>query len=762
MMPHQRNPQFVGRLEFLTTLRQRLCDTKPKRFNHRIAIYGIGGVGKTQCAIEYIYRYKNEYDGIFWVSAVDQAVLLSGFLNIAIATECVKPAMELAPRVLAKRVLSWLNQQDKWLLVVDNLEDASVLNGYLPETAPRSHVLITTRNPNVADIPAEGARLDILQETEAIALLCVRAKLDLTDYPLERREAALIVAELGFLALAIDQAAAFIRVVLKDISKFLPTYRQSRRVILRRETSGAADYPNSVAKTFLLSFEKVKESRNGKTAAKLLQLLSFLNPDGTLLEFLEDGKNGLDQELHDVIQDSISFDEALTTLETFSLIRRSGNGKLLLIHRLTQAVVKDEMPDEVFRGLSCAVIGLCDAAFPPESKWETRPSCRRYEAQVVGPLLETVVLQSPMAVDVLLRVGKYLRDDGKIKESERVFLEALRLCRASWGEEHINTLAAKNHLALTYEDLGRTAQAAQLYEEVYSTRRNTLGPEHPDTLAALGNVSSIYLAQGKLKAAAVLQENVLNARKRILGPEHPDTLKSMGIVALTYGSLGRIEEAAKLLETQLEVNTRLVGENHPATLTTAGNVALIYGAMGRTIDALEMQEKVLKLNQQLHGEDAQAVLVIRFEISLTYHALGRTDEALELREKVLSGTQRLVGDEHPATLTVMNAIALSYWALGRKEEAEKLQETVVASRRNILGNHHPVTLISLLLLSTMYHEEGRITEAEKLEKEVEGANHFLDSDIQRDVFSVTQMDDPALLYKQHIIFVQNSVGSRRR
>src|SRR5947207_942297 len=128
----QRNSHFVGRMNLLKQLRDKLCEDKPQEFNHRVALFGMGGVGKTQVAIEYVVRYKHEYNAVFWITSGDLASLLLGFQEIAEMTNCADTKSSDAAS-LAREVLKWLNMQSSWLLVVDNVDDISVLNGFLPD-----------------------------------------------------------------------------------------------------------------------------------------------------------------------------------------------------------------------------------------------------------------------------------------------------------------------------------------------------------------------------------------------------------------------------------------------------------------------------------------------------------------------------------------------------------------------------------------------------------------------------------------------------
>jgi hypothetical protein len=262
MVSYPRNAHFTGREELLSELRHKLVETNPKQFNHRVAIHGLGGVGKTQIAIEYVYRNVSKYNATFWITATDQAALLSGYEDIAKRTGCV-PTVNETPDFIAKGVISWLRAQESWLLVMDNLDDVSVVEGYLPEMVKGGHTLITTRNPDYLQFPAEGIEIPVLGNDEAVELLRLRSGMQSSEFtPDQTLQASDIVNELGYLALAIEQASAFIRVSLKDISDFLPIYKTSRKGLLERTAPGIR-YPVSLYATVLLSFEKVQQMKYG-------------------------------------------------------------------------------------------------------------------------------------------------------------------------------------------------------------------------------------------------------------------------------------------------------------------------------------------------------------------------------------------------------------------------------------------------------------------------------------------------------------------
>src|SRR5436190_10200436 len=215
IIPFGKNPWFTGRTEFLRILKQTLYDNAPKKYNHRVALYGMGGIGKTQTALEYVYTNRDSYERIYWITAVDQASLLSGYQKIAIKAG-LKSLLKLEPVAIAEGVLSWLRQGQSWLLVIDNLDDINVATGYLPQNGPQKHTLITTRNPNSAGIPAEGLEVPLLDAADSIDLLCTLSNITIMTNSPESEQANQIVYKLGYLPLGIEQAAAYVREVAGD------------------------------------------------------------------------------------------------------------------------------------------------------------------------------------------------------------------------------------------------------------------------------------------------------------------------------------------------------------------------------------------------------------------------------------------------------------------------------------------------------------------------------------------------------------------
>ena len=713
IVPYQRNPQFIGRIEFLEILKQKLFCNIPNRYNHRIALYGMAGVGKTQTALEYVYSNETSYKRIYWISAKDQASLLSGYQRIAEEAGIITRSSKLLD--ISKTVLRWLRDAKSWLLVIDNLDDITIVDDLLPENGPENHTLITTRNPNSEGIPAEGLEVPLFDHKEALSLLSIRSKIEILPNSPEEEQAVMIVKELYYLPLAIAQAAAYIRVIAGEFAAYREEYHKDRRGMNQWMPPGNKQYLYSVAKTFSISFDVIKN--NNAQAAKLLRLLSFLNPDGILIEFLVAGVDGLESDLRKVISVPNEFVKALLELETFSLIRWDRKNKTISLHRLVQTVISDGMTSDETAGIYAEMIRLIERSLPKNHTNETRALCRRYQGQVLEPLLRMDALVEKDAASIKWRVAGFLFDDGKYVDSERLMQQTVQILTELLGLEHPDTLSTMDNLGLIYRQLGRVVEGARLQEELLERSTRVLGEEHPDTLRVMHNLGWTYLQLGRAVEAERLQEEVLEKRTGILGDEHPETLGAMNNLGWTYLQLGRAVEAATLQGEVLEKSTRILGDEHPETMRAINNLGLTYLRLGRAVEAARLQEEALEKRMRILGEEHPDTLRTMDSLGSTYVQLGRAVEGARLQEKALEKRTKNPSEEHPGRLGAMNNLGWTYLQLGRAAEAARLQEEALEESTRILGEEHPDTLRGMNNLGSMYLQLGRAVEAARLQEE---------------------------------------------
>jgi tetratricopeptide (TPR) repeat protein len=677
LVPYQRNPHFTGRQKFLQTLRERLLAQVDKQYNHRIALYGMGGVGKTQCTLEYVYANEPEYERIYWLSGVDQAALLSGYQKIA--KRVGLPKLQ-SPKETAEAVLSWLRREKKWLVVIDNLDDIKVADGLLPENAPENHTIITTRNPNTIGIPAEPLEVPVFGVDDAVELLLTLSRITVQPKSVEETEASNIVKTLGYLPLAIEQAASYIREVTGNLLTFSEEYSKNHRDILRRKPEDNRPYPFSIATTWAMALKVVQQD---KTTTNFLRLLAYLNPDGILIDFLITGKDGLGKKLRQTISDRGKMATAIADLEKFSLVEWDRPNRLISIHRLVQRVIRDSMSTRDQRSTSYAVIDLCAQAFP-NLVTENLAPWRLYQAQVVGPLVEMHSLHSENAANVKLRVGFFLREEGQYVDSEKLVLQGIEAFIKSTGKESRSTLGATSILTTIYFDQGRFSEALSLQKSLVTTQTKRFGTGDADTLYYMSNLAFILTSLGRSSEAVSLLEEVLKTQIPRFGEEAIGTLATMEHLNDAYLTEGRITEAVDLGNKVLEVRRRVSGDESDGTLIAMQTLARSYHSQGRVTEAADLQTEVVEKNIKGRGQLHPGTLTNQFNLAIYLLMQGRLAEALQLHEEVLQKRRRKVlGEAHAYTVQSMEAVARLYREVDRIVEAEALAAEIVEVKQKL-------------------------------------------------------------------------------
>jgi hypothetical protein len=344
-VPYARNPYFTGREAILHNLHEALSKDSATALTRGYAISGLGGIGKTQTAVEYTYRYRFDYRSIFWVRAETEVELQTGF--VAIAKLLNLPEQNATnPAETAQAVKYWLEHMDEWLLVFDNADTPEMLKAYYPRT-PKGHILLTSRAQLFDTLGLDRPlALEKLDPQEALSFLFKRTARAQND-PAEKNAAEQLARELGYLPLALEQAAAYIRAKGARFQDYLASYQRQRLTLLNKAQPKTGEYPASVAKTWALNFQEVEQD---PVAADLLRLSAFLSPDAIPLELLTEGASQLGPVLAESLgtpEDPLALNEALEPLTRYSLIRLDVETQAYSIYRMVQEVVKDQIGGEL-------------------------------------------------------------------------------------------------------------------------------------------------------------------------------------------------------------------------------------------------------------------------------------------------------------------------------------------------------------------------------------------------------------------------------
>jgi len=701
-----RNPFFSGRDDILDTLARQLKVTEIGRYNHCVALYGLAGIGKSQIALEYAYRHEDDYVYVFWISGADRTQLLSGFSEIARIVGCV-PAFD-NPEEIAKRVLHWLRETESSLIIIDNLDDVSIVDNFLPPANCSGHTIITTRSPYGLGIQAMGLEVTALSRENATNFLLL--SLEIARAPENvRSEIGKIVDDLGRLPLAIDHAAAYIKYP-ENISQFLSSYRAHRQELLSLRLPYSSLYNHTVATTWKMSFELLQN--NFPDSADLLHHLAFMNPDEILIDYLRAGIRALPQNLQTTFGDAFKWERCLRSLQDTSLIRIFGQEcDRIRIHRLVQAVIQDGLESSMRTSIAFAAVQMGLQAFPfLDFCLKDLEKCRRFRAQVTACLDNTKTLQeTPEWLELAERLGKYLYWDGFYVDASQVWRSILEIRRKVFGAEHETTLKSMHELAWARVKSKGNKDALELAASTLNLRQKVLGDEHEDTLHSMNLLRYLYIELAAWKKASEINAKLLDLRKKVLGAEHRDTLHSMQNLARVSHSQGPATETR--LET-LGMQERIVGLEHPDSTRTPHTLANAYSSLNRDEEAESLFADGLKLRKRVLGPEHKATLATMQRLEIGYINLHRYEEAADLDTEMLEIQKRVLGPKHRETLETMRDMAWLYSKLNRHEEAAALNTEVLEIQKRVLGPEHRETLEDMRLVAIRYLQSERIADAE--------------------------------------------------
>ncbi|GMG13315.1 unnamed protein product [Aspergillus oryzae] len=655
MVPFRKNLRFVGREEEITKTEEFLMQQDGPG---KVAICGLGGVGKTQIALELAYRIRKrdpEYS-IFWVTCTSYESVEQAYISIAskLGMSGVKPAE------IKEKVKAYLSQESagKWLLVFDNADDmemwskdntnSPVLTDFLPQ-CEQGHILFTTRSRKVAVKLASPYVITISEPDTEIAVKILQNSLVEKTLLSDRGTATTLLEQLAFLPLAITQAAAYINENSIGLSDYLMLLKDQEPGVIELLSENFGDEgryketQNPVALTWLISFQQIQRS-NG-LAADYLAFMACINP------------RKIPQSLLPQTNSIKKRTDAIGLLKAFSFVSEEGGDRFLNLHRLVHLATRNWMRKS--QQFSLQILKSADRlseAFP-NNDHTNRKVWREYLPHAFSLILEAdFQKEQENYINFIANIGKCLYSDGRWKEAEELGVHVLELSKQVLGPEHPDTLTSMADLASTYRNQGRWKEAEKMEVQVLELDKQVLGPEHPNTMTIMANLALTYSDQGQWKEAEELEVQVLELRKQVLGLEHPATLTSMANLASTYSDQERWKEAENLGVQVLKLRKQVLGLEHPDTLTIMANLALTYSGQGRWKEVEELEVQVLELSRQVLGPEHPDTLTSMHNMAYTWKSLGKIQDALTLMENCVELRRNLLGSDHPHTISSSNAL----------------------------------------------------------------------------------------------------------
>ncbi len=666
-----RNPRFTGRDGMLAELRTRLRADEPTLVVQ--ALYGLGGVGKTQLAIEYAHRFAADYDLVWWIDA-EHPVLIPE--QLARLTERLDLAVGATVAATVDRLLAELRGRDRWLLVFDNAERPADIADYRPGGA--GHVLITSRSPGWS---ALGGRLevDVLARAETVALL--RARIPALSEELADK----LAAELGDLPLAAAQAVGYLEQTDLPAADYLRRFRAYRATLLTRgEVLG---YAGRIDTAWALSFERLHGE--DPAAVQLLELAAFLAPEPIPLSLIGAHADLLDEPLRSVAADPDALADTVGALVGYSLARRHTDG--FQVHRLVQAVNRHQLPPEKQQVTAHQVVELLAAASPGDPE---NPVHWAAYARLAPHVLATAPLGdlSPASRRLVLDTTRYLQARGDTPASRAIGAPLLDRWRSILGPDHPDTLTAASRLTLALVALGEVEPARALGADTLQRCRRVLGPDHPITLRTAAALTLALTGLGEMESARALGEDTLRRCRRVFGPDHVTTLGVAGALTLVLVQLGQAEPARALGEDTLQRGRRVHGPDRGSTLLAATALTFALLSVGEAKPARALGEDTLQRSRRVFGPDHALTLGAVAATTVALARLSEAEPARALGEDTLQRSRRVLGPDHLITLWAAAALSHALVQLGEAEPARALGQDTLQRCRRVLGSEHPIAL----------------------------------------------------------------------
>jgi hypothetical protein len=740
-----RNPAFTGRSAILESLRDRLFTHATAR---PVALLGLGGVGKTQIALEYAHRFAAHYEIVWWISADQPAIVraelarLAGPLKLPVGPNTT----EQVDMVL--QALRQGSRSPRWLIIFDNPDDPEQLQEFLPDGP--GNVIITTRNPAWMRA-AEGVEIGVFERPESVELMSRRIA------ALAPADAEAVAERLGDLPLVVEQAAAWLATTAMSVHSYLNLLDTRMSEVLAEKPPPG--YPDSVAATWSLSLERLRESR--PAAARLLELFAFFSPEPIPTWLLSTPR--MVEELAKIdrrMRDPLLHGSLIQDIGRYALARVDSAINAIRVHRLVQTVISGAMSAEArvetrvqVQEILAAAAAARQGGVDDRDNWSTYDELRphlepsgalesqddairqlvldmarylRLRGDLAGSeeLAEralkhwSTAIGAEDALTLRLRVqlANTLRDAGRDREALRTSEEAVPLLTRLVGADHPYTLEAESGLAADMWSFGRYSEALQLNHKIWEMWRSTFGDDHPRTLMAANNAALVEGLNGNFRESARIDADTLRRRRKVHGDDHVWTLYSAVNHGRDLRDLGDYPASRELLESAIAACRATLGENHVLSLRSAKSLAVTLRRMGRLAEAADLIDGALRRSERALGPRHPETMMCALEYACILSAQGNHTAARSHARNVLHYFQEEYGNDNPHSLAASNDFGIFLIRADEAATALPILDEAAEQFADSLGEDHPYTVVCRLNLANAKHATGHPADALRLDE----------------------------------------------
>jgi tetratricopeptide (TPR) repeat protein len=700
---------FKGRDEFLTRLRASLVSkpTHAAAVFSRQAIHGLGGVGKTRAAVEYGLRHAEEYTALLYVTADSPSSLSSNLAGLCGAMVLNLPEQDDANQTRqAAAAVRWLERHPGWFLILDNVdtEDAASAVEQLLGRLSGGHTVITSRLPSWG-AGVEPLELDVLDESPAAEFLLERTAGKRKALPTDAADARTLARDVDGLALALEQAGAFVVRHRCSLQDYRTRWRAQDAKVLEWHNQREMKYPRSVATTWQTSVEAMGEDGRG-----LLNVLCWLAPEPVPLTML--AKLGTPPG-----EAEIDVEAGCADLAAYSLVKWNGDNTAVKAHRLVLDVTRYHLEDADRRGCLERALGMVNE-FVVEGAQDVRtwkdvydPACDH--ALAVTAHADEGRIPEPTA-RLMNQMGVYLVGRARHAEAEPLYRRALAIDESNCGPDHPDVATTLNNLAGLLEATNRYAQAEPLYRRALAIDEASYGPDHPTIAIRLNNLAGLLYATNRHADAEPLFRQVGRIFEASYGPNHPNVATALNNLASLLEATNRYAQAEPLYRRALAIDEASYGADHPNVAIRLNNLAGLLRSTNRHAEAEPLLRRALVIDEASHDPNHPTVAIRLNNLASLLRSTNRYAEAEPLLRRALVIDEASYGPDHPGVATTLNNLAGLLEATNRYAEAEPLLRRALAIDETSYGPEHPTVAIRLNNLAELLRATNRHADAEPL------------------------------------------------
>ena len=663
------------------------------------AISGLGGIGKTQTALEYAERYESEYEWVLWTRADSADELRQGLAALTVPlglpeqTEPNRDAQTVA-------TVKWLQTHPNWLLICDNADFSDTwtpadFKAILPANR-QGHLLLTSRSHNFDPlIVSSPIELDTMTVRESYRFLMQRVRRERKNESRPEREAAIqIIEALGCLPLALEQAGAYIWTKKQRFAIYLVEYRKRAKELLRDSPPKFGEYNrdpetsayHTVWTTWDLNFAAVK--RESEAAAELLTFSAFLANAPIPCELLIKGaphlENALAAAFANADNGEAAYDDLLEPLLRYSLIQKQIDAQTYTLHRLVQTVLRGGLPEEEQKQWrERVVLAACNAfTFGEHDTWL---QCERLmlHGRLCSVYISQDAINYSLAGTLLGKMGSYALETAKYGEAKSLYQQALNILQNALPQGHPALAIILNNLAIINEKEGHYNDAEKLVKQAVEICLANYGLAHSLTLLCRSSLASILAVQGKVTEAEALHRQTLAIQINMKPQNVLNIATTLNNIAIICKDDRRYSEAANLFRQALEIFQRTYKKSHPSIATMLDNLGEVYLRQYQYNQAEPFCTHALEMRREMLPAGHHDLAVSLNNLAVLYCYQGRYEEALPLIQESLDTSR--IGAREPHRLvanTCVNCAAILR-GLNREAEAQEMYAKAVALREEL-------------------------------------------------------------------------------